>query len=142
MKFDTDTLKEILIKESYVSEDDMSTAIDFADKHHSDPIDYLIEQELIDKNTITQAMAEFYKLPFIDLEEEKPSKDLVQKLPQEIAEKFRIILFSETDGGKYATDAPGDKKWLDELTKTLKVKKVNLYYADTCLLYTSPSPRD
>jgi type IV pilus assembly protein PilB len=124
-------LREILSSESYVSKEDMAKAVEFAKKHHSDPIDYLVTEELIDKNTIAQAVAEHYKLPYINLAEAKPSKESIKKIPQEIATKFRIVEFSEEDGGRYATDDPRGKDWSVEIASALGKKKFNLYYADT-----------
>jgi type IV pilus assembly protein PilB len=126
----TNKIQEILVSESYVSADDMNNAVNYAVKHHSDPIDYLISKELINDNIISQAIGEYYKTPYINLVKNKPTKDLIEKTPREIAEKYRIVQFSRTDSNKYATDKPGDKSLVDEISKSLGKKKITLYYAD------------
>ncbi len=131
MKYNNEKLIEILTKENYVTNDDVLRAKTFADENHTDPIDFLLGENLIDKNTILQALAESYKLPLVDLLEENPAKELVQKIPQEFANEYRIILFSEGKEWKIATDTPGDKNWLGEIAKKLNKKKIKVYFADT-----------
>lgn len=123
-------IQEILVAQNYVSAENMAKAIDFALKHHSDIKDYLISQELIDKNTLSQAIGEYYKIAYVDLAKNKPTKEMVLKIPREIAEKYRIVLFSEADGGKYATDIPDEIDQEVEIAKALGKKKIALHYAD------------
>ena len=125
-----DKIQEILVSENYVSADDMSKAVEFAKSHHSDIIDYLIAEELIDKNTLAQAIGEFYKMPFVDLRELKPTKEMVLKTPKDIAEKYRIVLFSKTDVSQYATDMPANKELSSEIALLLKKRRIILHYAD------------
>jgi len=122
-------IQEILVSQNYVSAEDMAKAIDYAQKHHSDPKDYLISEELIDKGTLSQAIGEYYKIPYINLAKTKPTKEMVQKTPREIAEKYRIVLFSEVDD-EYATDTPGNKELVAEIATALGKKRVALHFAD------------
>jgi type II secretory ATPase GspE/PulE/Tfp pilus assembly ATPase PilB-like protein len=126
----TDKIQEILVSNSYVSADDMASAIDFAQKHHTDPVDFLIAQELIDKNTLTQAIGEYYGMPYVDLRDHKPTKEMVERIPSEIAIKYRIVAFSDSDNGKYATDRPYEKESMLEIAKALGKNELSLYYAD------------
>lgn len=125
-----DKIHEILVSQSYVSASDMSKAIDYANKHHSSPIDYLIANEIINNNTLAQAIGEYYKTPYINLTKNKPTKQMIENTPREIAERYRIVQFSKTDTNAYATDMPGGKELIDEISKSLGKKKVLLYYAD------------
>lgn len=123
-------LQEILVSENYVSPENMAKAVDFGTKQHADPIDYLISAELIDKNTLSQAIGEYFKMSYVDLSENKPTKDMITSIPQEIAEKYRVVMFSNSDGGKYATDRPGGKELIAEIAKALGKTKVSLHYAE------------
>lgn len=126
----TDKLQEILVSKNYVSSDDMIKAIDFAKKHHSDPIDYLIFEDLINKNILLQATGEYYGTPYVDLRDHTPTKEMVAKIPSEIAQKYRLVMFSDLNGGKYATDKPEEKEISSEIAKALGKSKIALYYAD------------
>ena len=126
----TEKIQEILVSQSYVTAEDMSKAVDFAARHHTDLVDYLISEELIDKNTLSQAIGEYYKMPYVDLRESKPTKEMVEKTPKDIAEKYRIVLFSKSDSAKYATDTPVKKELIAEIAKALGKNKLSLHYAD------------
>ncbi len=133
------TIQELLVSESYVSPANMLKAVNFATEHHSDPIDYLISKDMINDKIISQAVGEYYKTPYINLTKNKPTKDLVEKTPKEIAEKYRIVQFSKTDNHKYATDTPGGIDLVDEISKSLGMKKISLYYADKDQIETALS---
>ena len=126
----TEKIQEILVSQNYVSSDDMLKAVDFAKKHHINLTDYLITDELIDKKTLLQAIGEYNKIPYVDLEKTKPTQEMVKKTPKEIAEKYRIVLFSEADGGKYATDMIEDLELIKRITKVLDRKGMTLYFTD------------
>ena len=125
-----DKIQEILVAQNYVSAEDMAKAVAFATAHHSDPVDYLLSEELIDKNTLSQAIGEYFKMPYVDLHEAKPTKEMVTKTPREIAEKYRITLFSTTEPNKYATDTPGSKELEAEIAQALGRHTISLHYAD------------
>ena len=133
------TIQELLVSESYVSPANMLKAVNFATEHHSDPIDYLISKDMINDKIISQAVGEYYKTPYINLTKNRPTKDLVEKTPKEIAEKYRIVQFSKTDNHKYATDTPGGIDLVDEISKSLGMKKISLYYADKDQIETALS---
>ena len=133
------TIQELLVSESYVSPANMLKAVNFATEHHSDPIDYLISKDMINDKIISQAVGEYYKTPYINLTKNKPTKDLVEKTPKEIAEKYRIVQFSKTDNHKYATDTPGGIDLVNEISKSLGMKKISLYYADKDQIETALS---
>ena len=75
----TEKIQEILVSQNYVSSDDMLKAVDFAKKHHINLTDYLITDELIDKKTLLQAIGEYNKIPYVDLEKTKPTQEMVKK---------------------------------------------------------------
>lgn len=90
-------IKEILLSGNYVSSSDMEKAEVFAKDYHSSVIDYLTREELITKELVGEAIAEYYKLSFTDLNSHPVQKEIVTKIPEEIAKKYRFLLFSEDD---------------------------------------------
>jgi type II secretory ATPase GspE/PulE/Tfp pilus assembly ATPase PilB-like protein len=125
-----DNIQDILVSRNYVSAENMAKAVDFSEKHHTDPIDFLIYQNLLNKNTLAQAIGEYYGMLYVDLNDHKPTKEMLAKVPIEIATKYRIIMFSEDSGGKYATDQPSIKELIPEIENALGRNKISLYYAD------------
>lgn len=123
-------IQEILVAQSYVSAEDMATAVEFAKAHHTDAVDYLMSKELLDTNTLAQAVGEYYSAPYVDLREYKPTKEMVQKTPRDVAVKYRIVLFGSSDN-QYATDKPGGRDLVSEIAGALGKSNIVLRYADS-----------
>lgn len=124
---DIDTIKSILLKESYISEEDSRAAE--ANAHDSaEYIDYLIRQELLSKNLLGQALAEAYNIPFADLAHISPSKDDINKIPEDIARANRVIYVKSNDTVvALASDTPKDVD-LHKIEPIFKGKKIRLAY--------------
>lgn len=132
MKFDNKTIKEILLKENYVTEEDIGKAEDFAKTHHTSFVEYLLQENLITKDLLGQAIAESFKVPYADLNSTPPSPEQVQKIPEEIAKKYYTVVFTEEkDKIVVTTDNPEDTKFLPELEKLFAGKKLSLAYSLT-----------
>src|SRR3989339_1063372 len=132
MKFDDKTIKDILLKENYITEEDVKSAEDFAKTHHASFIEYLLQENLITKDLLGQAIAESFKVSYADLNSAPPTPEQVKKIPEDIAKKYRAVIFSEE---KYkiviATDTPDDKNLLPELTKLFAGKSLSVAYSLT-----------
>lgn len=123
-------IKEILLSESYVSQEDLDKANDFAGAHHTSFLEYLYEQNIANTATVGQALAEYYHLPYADLE--SPDKELINKIPEEIAAKFRIVFVKEVDKDIHiATDNPEQSGLQEELKKIFPDQNIILCYANT-----------
>ena len=132
MKFDDKTIKEILLKENYVTEEDVKNAEDFSKTHNVSFIEYLLQENLITKDLLGQAIAESFKVPYADLNSTLPSPEQVQKIPEDIAKKYRVVIFSEEKNKiVVATDNPQDKNLLPEVEKLLAGKKISIGYSLT-----------
>lgn len=124
IKFDDKTIKQLLLKESYITEEDIKIAEDFAKTHNASFLEYLLQENLITKDLLGQAIAESLKVPYADLNLTPPTAELVQKIPEEIAKKYHVVIFSEEKNKVLiATDGPEDPKLLGELEKLFIGKK-------------------
>src|SRR3989338_8195271 len=131
-KLDDKAMQEILLKGNYVTEEDVKRAEDFAKTHHTSFLEYLLQENLIIKDLLGQAIAEFLTVPYADLNSTPPTAEQVQKIPEEIAKKYRAVIFSEAKGKiVIATDTPDDKNLLPELTKLFAGKKLSIAYSLT-----------
>jgi len=132
MKFDDKTIKDILLKENYVIEEDVKRAENFAKTRRTSFLEYFLQENLITKDLLGQAIAESFKVPYADLNSSPPSSEQVQKIPEDIAKKYRAVIFSEEkDKIVIATDTPDDKNLLPELTKLFAGKKLSVAYSLT-----------
>ncbi|MSR86749.1 hypothetical protein EXS70_01080 [Candidatus Peribacteria bacterium] len=102
-------LGEILLKLSYVSEEDLKKAMDVAKERQAPLKVALFEMELLTQEIFEGAMAEHYKLPFYDIRVVPPNPDLVGTLPEEIARQYAAVLVKrEGDAVTVATADPGN----------------------------------
>lgn len=119
-----DKIKALLIRESYISEDD-SKAAEAVARDSKGYVDYLIREDLLSKTLLGQALAESYKLPFVDLAQNPVSKEAVTAIPEAFARTNRLVhVRSAAAVVGVATDTPEkvDTKQLDALFPTKKVK--------------------
>lgn len=122
-------IKEILVGENYVSEKYIKKAEEFARRSKTSFVGYLINERLITNDLLGQAIAEYYKIPYADLNSKLPSKEQILKVPEEVAVKHRIVLFSESPQGLvFATDQPSPGL-LNFLKSQLNVPNISLSYS-------------
>lgn len=107
MHIDDTTLKKILLDGSYVSEADIKKSEEFAETHRTSFLEYFMGAGLLSKDLLGQAIAESYGVPYSDLNTNQVPPEQVQAIPEEVAKKLRVVLFSQ-DATKvvFATDNP------------------------------------
>lgn len=138
--FDTKLVKKILLKESYVAPEDLSKAEEVTKNNPENIFSYLINENLLNKDILGQAIAQSFGVPYADLNSNQPSKEQVLTIPEEIARKYRSVLFSK-NGKKVtvATDNP-DKSGLSYALSEIFPGSITLAYSlsediDTAFLY-------
>ena len=138
----TVSIKDILLKGNYVSAQDIQKARDWAKINKSSVEEYLLTQGLITKDLLGQAVAEFYNIPYADLNTKVPSREQVLKIPQDLATAYRVILFSDNDTDvTITTDNPLRAKPLQsQLQIRFPKKKISLAYSvsediDACFIH-------
>lgn len=125
-------LQKILLNGNYLEEKELVKAVYEANSRHISLSDYLIEEELLNEDLIGQAIAEFFKLPYVDLNTQIPPQEQVLRIPEEIAKKFRLILFSENKNNIIlTTDLPTNINLLKKIETLFPKKKVSLAYSLT-----------
>lgn len=130
MALDNKLVKEILLSGKYVSAEDLKKAEDYAEKQSVPITDYLYTEGLLSRDLLGQAFAEHYKVPYADLNSRIPSREEVMKIPEEIAKKFRVVLFMEDEGSvTVATDDPSQKDLIVQLQNGFPNRKISLSYS-------------
>lgn len=128
---DDKKIKEILIQESYLKEEDLKKAEDFAKARGVSFLEYLFDEQIISEKIVGQAIAESYKIPFADLESAAPDEEQVHKIPETFAKKYRVVLWQEKqDEVTIATDSPGHTHLAEGLREIFKGKKIVTAYAN------------
>lgn len=120
-------LKTILLKESYISEEDSKQA-EQSSKDSDGYVSYLIEHELLSKQLLGQAIAESYKIPFVDLTTTPPDKELSDSLPEDVARGLRAIPVKANETTvAIATDSP-ETVDIQQLQQAFPKKRIRLAY--------------
>lgn len=133
----TKEIRKILLQGHYVSAGDMAKAEKYVEKNGGELVAYFLEQELITRDLLGQAMAEFFNVAYSDLNTNRPAKETVLMIPKDFAMKYRVILSSIDKVKKtaiIATDNPAQSKLtagLNSLGKFLGVKKLTLTFSLT-----------
>lgn len=129
-QFNEDMLKKILIQQNYVSEEDLKKAETVIKKRRMPLMDYLISQDILTPDLIGQAIAEYFNVPYADLNSLMPPAEQIKKIPEEIAKRFNVVLFR--DEGKtliVTTDNPKQKKLLSAMKAIFKGAKIEVHFS-------------
>ncbi|MDD5639878.1 MAG: ATPase, T2SS/T4P/T4SS family, partial [Candidatus Pacebacteria bacterium] len=134
MIFDQENIKKILFENGYLEKSDIEYAEKSAKEAKKDFVSFLIESGLISRDLFGQAIAESLKLSYLDLNSNPPSNDLILKIPEEIAKKYRVVIFRKLSNGVIlATDQPDSKELKKNgatvLKKLLNVKKIEFGFS-------------
>jgi len=130
MKLDQNQIKEILLAGHYIEEKDAKDAEDFAKNKEGSFLDYFNRAGLLTPDLLGQALAEFYKVSYIDLNTNVPTKEMVLRIPEEVARRRRVVLFNEKpDSIVLTTDEPDQVGTLDEVKTFFPDKKIVLGFS-------------
>jgi type IV pilus assembly protein PilB len=114
---DTD-LGAMLLEGSYVSKEELDDALKQS-KDRGVPLKtVLTDLGLLTQELFESAIAEHYKLPFLDVHALPPVAELVTALPEEIARAYNVVVVKrEGDAVTFATSDPGNE-FLEEAVRT------------------------
>ncbi len=132
MNFDDKAIKQTLLKENYITEEDVRRADEFAKTHRTSFVEYLLQENLITKDLLGQAVAESHNVPYVDLNSAPAEPEQVQKIPEEIAKKYHAILCKEeTNSITVTTDDPKNAELPPALKKLFPGTKISIAYSLT-----------
>jgi type IV pilus assembly protein PilB len=132
MSIDIKNLKEILLKGNYITEDDAKRGEDHMKSHGGTLTDYFLDQGLINKDLLGQAIAESLAVPFCNLRLAAISPAQVNQIPENPAKTFHAVVFSSNPASvTIATDDPMNKDLVPEMKKIFKGKDIKVAYSMT-----------
>lgn len=100
---------EILLGQSYISEEELGTSLKEAATRNVDLLTVLMEKGFLTQSLYENALAEHYKLPFYDINENPPRPDLITKLPEDISREYGVIVVGVNSNTiTVATSDPGE----------------------------------
>ena len=113
----TSTLKEILVGGNYVRESDFKEAISSVGDDINKVITHLIEKNFLTETLLTQAEAEYYKLPYYDLITYKPQEDAIRTLPEAFARTYHAVAVALDNTAKEVVIATDNVDKKDEIVE-------------------------
>ncbi len=131
MIIDNKNIQEILIAGNYISEEDAQKAEEIAKKSSISFIDALLREGVVNSDIVGQATAESLKVPYADLNSAAISADQVRKIPEDVAKKLRVVLFSDEDEKEViiTSDNPLQEGLVKELQPLFSGKKIAITYS-------------
>jgi hypothetical protein len=82
MKIDDKQIVNILLRENYITEEELKKSEEYAKKNNVPLADYLINQGIITNDLMGQAMAESFGVDYADLNSQLPPREQVLKIPE------------------------------------------------------------
>lgn len=120
----------ILLRESYISQDEARKAVEEQKQQQISLLDYFLKNQIIDRSLLGQAIAEAFQVPFTNLTLNQPSQEQVIKIPQDLARKFNLVLTMETlEKVMIASGNPKQEHLLEELRKIFPSQTISLTYS-------------
>jgi MSHA biogenesis protein MshE len=117
---------EVLVKNGLVNEQQLAQALDQQKKTGRKLGRVFIDSGFISEDALSQALARQLNVPFISLRSFDLKPQVVQRLPEAQARRFRAIVLEERDGVcKIGMVDPADLFAYDELSRILK-KEIEL----------------
>ena len=95
MHIENSQLKAFIIDTGLINEKKLDEIEKKADKTKKDLGDFLIKEKLITQEELTKLQAYILGIPFINLEKEKIKKEVLQIIPEPIANRHNIIAFNK-----------------------------------------------
>lgn len=145
MKLSDTQLKELLIKQDYLTAEDLLVAEKFARAKKVSLLEAVLSEGILTESLLGQAKAESVGLDYFNLAAHEPSEQDFEKIPEPVARQYRVIFIKEDEQGVHVTT---DEPWQNELISVVQTyfspKQVNFHYSltrdiDTLLLrYRKP----
>ncbi|MCK9439228.1 MAG: ATPase, T2SS/T4P/T4SS family [Patescibacteria group bacterium] len=110
MNLDDNKVQEILLNQNYITKVDLEKAKKSINEGAS-VVDYFLDQGILTKKLLGQALAEAENVHYFDLKNNLPSYEQILKFPEEIAREYRLIFTKEDEEKMFFTsDNPTESK--------------------------------
>lgn len=127
---DTKNIKEILLAGNYITKDDAKNAEEFAKTNNVPFVNFLLKEGILSNDLIGQATSEAFNVPYSDLNSAAVTPEQVNKIPEDIAKKYNIVLFLEKEEEVVVTtDNPENSEIIPSLKTVFPNKKIKITYS-------------
>lgn len=93
--FNVDILKKIIKDKNFLDDKGLREALKIAEKARLPLESYLTGKNIIDETALYQAIADHFKLPFIDLKNREIKKEVISLIPSPLAVARQVVIFAK-----------------------------------------------
>ncbi|MCD4694532.1 Flp pilus assembly complex ATPase component TadA [bacterium] len=116
-------IKKILIENEVLDEKEFKKYRDTAREKNKDTLSYLIDKKILSPSPFYKLVAQYFKLPFIDLQELNIEGKILSSIPEKTASVHKIIAFEADDKTiKLATVNPDQLEIFEFIKKKTGLK--------------------
>jgi type IV pilus assembly protein PilB len=114
MDLPKEILKKIIVGSGFVPEKDFDAAAKSATELEKDVLDLLVFKGLINEETISKLIADYYKVPFANIKRANIDAEVLALIPEKMARIYRVVPFAkEGKELKLAMENPEDFEALE-----------------------------
>ncbi|OGM75491.1 hypothetical protein A2191_01185 [Candidatus Woesebacteria bacterium RIFOXYA1_FULL_38_9] len=118
MNLDTEVLKQILVTSGYIEPLEFDDASRSASDLGKDLYDVLIFRGLINSDALSKLIAEYLKVPYVDIRHQLIEDSILQLVPEKMARMYKLLPFKrEGDQLKVAMVNPSDVEAIEFLKR-------------------------
>ena len=130
MKIDDKKLREILLSENYVTEEEIQKFAEKAEETQTPIVEYLIKEEIISETLLAQAIAESFGVAYADLNLKQPTKEEALQVPEDFAKEHRIVFYEADENSMtFTTDDPSQEGLFEKLSELFPEKEIKIAYS-------------
>jgi len=147
---------DILLREDKISKEDLERGLELQSESNDSLGNILISEKIVSEETVTEALAQQTRIPYLDIEDYSLDIDTLKILKPEVARKLHVMpLFVIGESLTIAISDPSDLLSVDEVTRITLLdvetvlstssaidKALDTYYGTGELLKTRTSTED
>lgn len=128
MNISDEILRKILVDSQIVEEARFELALKSAKAQSIPPLEYILQSSLIKDSDLGQLIANYLRLPYVDLSHVSIKDEVLKTIPEATAQSRKIIVFEVNDKEVHvATPNPDDVEIIQDIEK-LTGKPVIVHY--------------
>ncbi len=124
-------IKEILLAENYISKNDLQKAEAYMQQGKGNILDYFFNNDILTKEIYGEAIAEYFNVPYLALENQKIELEALHLIPELVARSQKIIAFSKDENNlKLGMANPNDLEIINLIRKKTGLNVIVYYMLD------------
>ncbi|KKR39590.1 hypothetical protein A2210_03360 [Candidatus Woesebacteria bacterium RIFOXYA1_FULL_40_18] len=118
MGLPNDKIKEIVVKNGLISNENLTRALEYIKNTKASLLSTLVENNYVSEEKLGQAIASYYNVPFVTLSKLAIPPEVAKIIPERVGRRVKaVVFFRGADGVKVALSDPGSKAILSMVAR-------------------------